>query len=97
MASRRMAVNSGEAAFKASTFAAWFGVSNPRGLMHNDAATIGVIVQPVAGSTTRGAVTIVGFSFDSVVGSPITADEALASSARRHFARSLSKWEKLPV
>jgi hypothetical protein len=44
MASRRMAVNSGEAVFKASTFAAWFGVSNPRGSIHNDAAMIGVIV-----------------------------------------------------
>jgi len=70
---------------------------NPRGLIHNDAATIGVIGQPVAGSTTPGTVTIVRFSFDSVFGSPVTTDEASASSARRHFARSLSKWEKLPV
>ena len=32
MANWRMAVNSGEAVFKVPTFAAWFGVSNLRGL-----------------------------------------------------------------
>jgi hypothetical protein len=97
MASRRMAVNSGEAVFKASTFAAWFAVSNPRGLRHSDAATIGVIVQPVVGSMIRGAGAIAGCCFDSALGSSVTADETLTSPTRRHFASSLSKWEKLPV
>ena len=32
MASRRMAVKSAEALFRASTFAAWLGINKPRGL-----------------------------------------------------------------
>jgi hypothetical protein len=65
--------------------------------MHSDAATIGVIVQPVAGSATaHGPVTVVG---DGVGATSATAraGDASARPARRHFARSRSRWEKLPV
>jgi hypothetical protein len=91
-----MAVNSGDALFRASTFAACPGVNNPRGLIHNDAATIGEIDHPVAGSTARGAVTIVGIGavFGSGAGGNVT---TLAPLARRHCVRSRSRWEKLPV
>src|SRR5260370_15158848 len=96
MASLRMAVKSGDALIRASTFAACPGVNNPRGLIHNDAATIGEIDHPVAGSTARGAVAIVGVG--AVVGSGAGGDvTTLAPRARRHFARNRSRWEKLPV
>jgi len=64
--------------------------------MHSEAATIGEIVHPVAGSTARGTVAIVVVS--ALVGSGTGGNvTTLASFARRHFARSRSRWEKLPL
>ncbi len=64
--------------------------------MHNEAATIDEIVHPVAGSMARGTVAIVVVG--TVVGSGTKGNvTTLASFARRHFARSRSRWEKLPL
>jgi len=64
--------------------------------MHGEAATIGEIDHPVAGSTAQGTVAIVGVS--AVVGSGAGGNvTTLAPLARRHFARSRSRWEKLPI
>jgi hypothetical protein len=60
--------------------------------MHSEAATIGEIVHPIAGSTARGtvAIAVVGAVVGSGTGGNVT---TLASFARRHFARSRSRWE----
>ena len=89
-----MMVNSGEALFRASTFTACWGANNPRGLMQSDAATIGEISQPVAGSTARALGVIIDSVASVRVGGRVA---ALVPLAHRNFARSRSKWEKLPV
>ncbi len=64
--------------------------------MHSEAATIGEIDHPVAGSTAQGTVAIVGVG--AIAGSETGGNgTTFASLARRHFARSRSKCEKLPV
>ena len=74
-----MVVKSDDALFRASTFAACPGVNNPRGLIHNDAATIGEIDHPVAGSTARRAVAIVDVgAVGSTAGGNVTALAPLA-------------------
>jgi hypothetical protein len=65
MASRRMAVNSGEATFKASTFAAWFGVSGRRQPPTSPARVGRELFRrhPAAGLRTYGSVRAIGPSW----------------------------------
>jgi len=71
-------------------------------LMQSAAATIGEISQPVAGSTARGIVTLAdfvrgcGFGGDVTTAGSLLCLAALAFRSLRHFAKSRSKWEKLP-
>jgi len=62
--------------------------------MQSDAATIGEISQPVAGSTARALVVIIDSVTSLGVGGRVA---PLVPLAHRHFARSRSKWEKLLV
>jgi hypothetical protein len=65
--------------------------------MQSEAATIGEIVHhPAPGSMARRTVAIV--VVDAVAGSGTGGNvTTLALFARRHFARSRSRWEKLPI
>jgi hypothetical protein len=64
--------------------------------MHSEAATIGEMDHPVAGSTAQeAAIVVVG---GAVVGSGPGGDvTTFVLPARGHFARSRSKCEKLPI
>ena len=86
MASWRMIVKSGQPFFRTSTFAACFLISAPRGLIHSAAATIGVMLQPVAGS-------MAGATGNAIVGLVSTC----RSTATGYCASSLCRFDAAGV
>ena len=92
IASRRNSTKLGDAFFNAITFAASSGVSVGVGFMQRDAATVGEICHPVAGSTAQDSPS--GSLFgggDGCVGARL-----VALSRLRQVDSNRSRWDELP-